>query len=124
MGFKEIGNGNKDYWTCEDGKFCAERIEKIVLECREDNHYKYYHLSQREPNSLEFSVKYGRINSTQKTHIYTWSKDRKTMYDQFLSKIGKSKGSYKIQSYKFFGERSSEYEEFMQLMGDDAELFD
>jgi len=122
MGFKEIGNEGKP-WSADDRMFCHSRIEKLVLECTEGNHYKYYHLSQPEANSPVFTVKYGRIGSTQTTHTYAHPK---TMFDQFLSKINKKggKASYQLQSYKFFGERSSSYEEFMQKMGADAELFD
>jgi predicted DNA-binding WGR domain protein len=124
MGFKELGNGDPTYWTPADRKFCNERIEKLVLECKEGSHYKYYHLSQPEPNADNFTVKYGRIGSSQTTHRYNYVKDRKTMYDQFIAKIGKNKSPYQLQSYKFFNEHSSAYEEFMQKMGSDAELFD
>ena len=101
-----------------DKKYILEKVSKIVLENTEDNHYKYYHISQIKDQD-SYKVAWGRIGSSAQYKSY--SHREKPLFDQMCAKLKKG---YQIKLYKTFDDHSAAYEEFMELIGGDVELFD
>jgi len=122
-----------------DKNYTNNNIEKIVLEMRDpaNNHFKYYHLSQRKEDLDKrpmdpfyeggkqhagwiFTVAWGRIGASPQFKKYT-EENCLTMWDQMTKKVDKG---YRVMTYQTFGDHSSAYAEFMRLVGSDSDLFD
>jgi len=121
-----------------DKQWTNSNVEKIVLENTQDNHYKYYHLSQNK-RDLEnsgpirndgtylnggyiFTASWGRIGAKAQKKVYEKKVyNDPTMWEQMTKKLEKG---YVVKLYQSFGEHSSAYDEFMALIGGDNDLFD
>lgn len=117
-----------------DSTFCANHVEHIVLECTEDNHYKYYHLSRDDKKKGYVLAHWGRIGSKHQSKEYKSSDlldritPRKSDEDGFamwLQMVRKLRKGYKLKTYKLFGDSSSAFIEFANWLGNEGvDLFD
>ena len=122
-----------EFESLRDDNWVRNNVEKIVLECTEDNHYKFYHLSQKKNDYPEnmpylkgkrFVAAWGRIG-TEKTvtngRKKEYDNEGPTIYSQMIIKIRKG---YKIKTFQCFGEKSESYIKFMEMMSENSDLFD
>ena len=108
----------------KDKEFFNMKVQRVVLENKEDNHYKQYHLSQTVPQQFREGHKYlaewGRIGVNKKQSKWYEGNERTTMWDQMNKKIAKG---YKVIRVECFGDRSLKFEEYMASLGN-CELLD
>jgi predicted DNA-binding WGR domain protein len=98
-------------------------IKKIYLECKEDNHYKFYILSKEKDNKEKWLAQWGRIGNRPQSKWYESSKI--SMYDQYQAKI--KKGYQLINSDSFeqaVNQTVNETLEYLRSIGIDVDSLD
>lgn len=86
-------------------------IQKIYLENKEDNHYKFYIILRSKDKDNEWVAQWGRIGNKPQQKLYEYFKV--TPFDQLQAKLKKN---YKISQINVFDEPKSSTDEALEYL--------